>query len=103
MGKHRNFFQGGSGLAKVKGLDTKLFPVESVSWEEANQFCQTAGKKMMLPSEAQWEYACRAGTTTAYFFGDDPDKLGDYAWYQKNSDDRPHIVGAKETEFLRVT
>jgi formylglycine-generating enzyme required for sulfatase activity len=87
MGKHTSSFsEGGNAYGRVKGRDTSQFPVDMVSWDEARAFCKALGKKTgwatgCLPTEAQWEYACRAGTATAYFFGNDPRRLGEYAWY----------------------
>jgi formylglycine-generating enzyme required for sulfatase activity len=64
-------------------------PVETVLWSDAVEFCKRlstrTGREVRLPTEAEWEYACRAGTTTRYFFGDAEGDLGDYAWYQGNN------------------
>jgi formylglycine-generating enzyme required for sulfatase activity len=73
-------------------------PVVGVTWDDAVKFCQTlsqaTGKSYRLPSEAEWEYACRASTTTRYYFGDNKYKLGDYARYLGNSKGR--TVGQKK-------
>jgi len=87
MGENPSFFKG------------KQNPVEQVSWQDAQEFCQKlsqkTGRKINLPSEAQWEYACRAGSTGKYCFGDNVDQLGKYAWYYENSDSKTHPVGEK--------
>ena len=74
-------------------------PVEQVSWDDAVEFCRKLsvreGAEYRLPTEAEWEYACRAGTTTAYSFGDDASRLGDYAWYIENSGRTTQPVGEK--------
>ena len=75
-------------------------PVERVSWEEAREFIQKLNEmektdRYRLPSEAEWEYACRAGNSARYSFGYDVSSLGEYAWYDENSGDKTQPVGQK--------
>ena len=103
----------GSNPSRWKGEKN---PVEQVRWSDAVRFCNKRSELEQLqpcydltdwkckfeatgyrlPTEAEWEYACRAGTATAYFFGDAPLKLGEYAWFDKNAGGRPRPVGQKQ-------
>jgi len=86
----------------VMGSNPSIFkgamkPVENVSWNEAASFCQVlsrrTNRKVRLPAEAEWEYACRAGSQTRFCFGDSGDAMGEYATYKYDLDDGARYAG----------
>jgi formylglycine-generating enzyme required for sulfatase activity len=88
----------GNKPSHFKGRDN---PVEQVSWDDAQEFIKQLNAKeghnrYRLPTEAEWEYAARAGTNSAYFFGDNAALLKQYAWYSDNSEETTHPVGQKQ-------
>jgi formylglycine-generating enzyme required for sulfatase activity len=105
MGKNPSWFSAaGGGKDLVRG-DTGRLPVEQVSWQDAQEFCRElsnrpqekeAGRSYRLPTEAEWEHACRAGTATVWSCGNKEEDLGANAWYAGNSDGTTHPVGEKK-------
>jgi formylglycine-generating enzyme required for sulfatase activity len=98
-------WQPGDKKEKVKGENTEEFPVENVCWEEAKEFCRRLTKlekkrggswSYRLPTEAEWEYACRAGTKGLYYSGNREADLKKAGWYWGNSEEKTHPVGRKE-------
>lgn len=111
------FRKGGARGDRVAGMDTRQHPVESVTWEGAIAFCNAlsvrhglppyykvdngrvsvrGGTGFRLPTEAEWEYACRAGTKTPWSFGDAPASIDAFAWHSGNSGGHTHPVGQKK-------
>ena len=86
----------GHAPSSFKGLD---LPVDRICWKHAVYFCTRLSERQFetfrLPTEAEWEYACRAGNTASYSFGEVPSLLTQYAWFNSNSNHSAHPVGQK--------
>jgi formylglycine-generating enzyme required for sulfatase activity len=112
MGKNPSYFTGDKVAERhpqtgrfVKDVDSANHPVENVSHDDAVEFCRrlselpdekAAGRRYRVPTEAEWEYACRAGSNTAFSFGNESADLGSHAWYEANSNEMTHAVGGKK-------
>ena len=87
----------GSNPSEQKGDD---LPVENITWEEAKAFThklsEITGKNYRLPTEAEWEYAARAGSPSIFYFGDNPDELAEHAWFRDNANGRSQKTGTKK-------
>ena len=98
---YRRFLRARPGVVKPPQYwDDRKFnqpkqPVVGITWYDAVAYCKWAGSDFRLPTEAEWEYACRAGGQHEYCFGSEPNQLGDYAWYGKNSGGQPQPIGSK--------
>ena len=115
MGTNPSYFSpNGLGKEAVAGIDTNLHPVELVTWNDAAEFCSKLSKQekrkpfynrsgdkitelkgtgYRLPTEAEWEFACRGGTVSKYWPGDSDDELANAEWFKKNSEMRTQTVG----------
>lgn len=105
MGVNPSIFQGEKASWQLgkrgKPVDTSNYPVDFVEWDDAVEFCKklselpeevAAGRQYRLPTEAEWEYSCRAGSKTAFCFGEDVKLLGQYAWFTVDPEAYQNVV-----------